>query len=106
MITSFNYSAIVDARKMAKKRGISSNIQTMYLKSSQSSGSCKTVASNLNKAGINSISLKYTCVTKTLIKTFHKYGIKVGIWTVPNHTTAVKYAKMGVDYITADGKVY
>ena len=106
VIISFDYYAVTDAVKLAKKRGVSSKVQTMYLKSSQSSGKYKATANKLKKAGVSCISLKYGCVNKTLVRTFHSYGIKVCIWTVPDKSTASKYAKMGVDYITANGKVY
>lgn len=106
VIISFDYHAVTDAVKLAKKRGVSKTVKTMYLKSSMSSSKYESTASKLKKAGISCISLKYTSVNKTLVKKFHKYGIRVCIWTVPNKSTAGKYAKMGVDYITANGKVY
>ena len=105
-VISFEYSAVTDAVKMAKKRGVSKNVQTMYLPGSLSSGQRVSMAKKLKKAGINAVSLKYTYVSKTAVNTFHKYGIEVCTWTLPNKKTADKYVKMGVDYITANGAVY
>ena len=105
-IISFNYDAVNDAVKLAKKRGVSKNVQTMYLLSSLSSGKYTSTAKKLKKAGIDCISLKYTSVTKTAIRRFHKYGIEVCTWTLPNRKTAKKYAAMGVDYITSNSAVY
>ena len=106
VIISFEYKAVTDAVKLAKERGVSENVETMYLLKKLSSGKYKSTAQKLKKAGITAISLKYTYVNKTAVNTFHKYGIKVCTWTLPNKTTAKKYAKMGVDYITANGAVY
>lgn len=105
-IISFDYNAVNDAVKMAKSRGVSKNVKSMYLLSSLSSSKYTSMAKKLKNAGITSISLKYTGVTKTTVSKFHKQGIKVCVWTVPNKATAKKYVKMGVDYITANGTVY
>lgn len=105
-IISFEYKAVTDAVKMARERGVSDNVQTMYLLKKLSSGKYKTMAGKLKNAGIDVVSLKYTYVNKTAVKTFHKYGIEVCTWTIPNRRTAKKYARMGVDYITANGAVY
>ena len=105
-IISFEYEAVTDAVKMAKERGVSKNVQTMYLLNKLSSGKYKSTAKKLKKAGIDAVSLKYTYVNKTAVKTFHKYGIEVCTWTIPNKRIAKKYARMGVDYITANGVVY
>lgn len=104
-IISFEYRAVTDAVKMAKKRGVSENVQTMYLLSSLSSGKYKSTALRLKKAGIDCISLKYTHVTKKTVQAFHKRGIEVCTWTIPNKKVARKLAGMGVDYITANGVV-
>ena len=101
-IISFEYDAVIDAVKMAKKRGVSKKVQTMYLLSSLSSGKYTSTAKKLKNAGIDCISLKYTSVTKTAVQRFHKYGIKVCTWTIPNRKTAKKYAAVGVDYITSN----
>ena len=106
VVISFEYNAVTDAVKMAKNRGVSDNIQTMYLLSKLSPGKYKSTARKLKKAGIACISLKYTGVTKKTVKTFHKQGIEVCTWTIPNKKAASKLAGMGVDYITANGKLY
>lgn len=106
VIISFEYNAVTDAVEMARERGVSDNVQTMYLLKKLSSGKYKAMAQKLKAAGIGVISLKYTYVNKTAVKTFHKYGIEVCTWTIPNKSTAKKYARMGVDYITANGAVY
>ena len=105
-IISFDYAAVTNAVKLAQKRGIAGNIQTMFLLSSLSSKKYTSMARKLKKDGINSISLKYTSVNKTAVKIFHKYGIKVSVWTLPNKAVAKVFAKMGVDYITANSAVY
>jgi NAD(P)H-dependent flavin oxidoreductase YrpB (nitropropane dioxygenase family) len=86
--------------------GISDNIETMYLKKKLSSKNYTSMISKLKKTGIDCISLKYTQVSSKTVKRFHKSKIKICIWTVPNKSTAKKYAKMGVDYITANGAVF
>lgn len=106
VIISFNYDAVTDVVKMAKKKGMSENVQTMYLLSSLSSSKYTSMAKKLKNAGITAVSIKYTSVNKKMVKRFHKYGVKVCTWTLPNKKTANKYVKMGVDYITANGKVY
>ncbi|MBQ6150463.1 MAG: hypothetical protein IJJ03_02285 [Mogibacterium sp.] len=106
VIISFSYSAVRDAVKMARSRGISNNVQTMYLKSKLSSKKYKKMALKLKNAGITAISLRYTAVSRKTVKTFHKRGVKVCTWTLPNKKTARKYARMRVDYITANGAIY
>ena len=107
VIISFEYNAVTDAVKKAKARGVSKNVKTMYLMSKISSSNYTSMAKKLKNAGITAVSLKYTYVNKTaVVSRFHKYGVKVCTWTVPNKKTAAKYAKMGVDYITANGKVF
>lgn len=41
-------------------------------------------------------------LTKKLIDDVHGQGRKVGVWTVNNFMTAIKYANYGVDYISTD----
>jgi len=106
VVISFSFNAVADTVKMARSMGISDNIKTMYLKKKLSSKNYTSMISKLKKAGIDCISLKYTQVSSKTVKSFHKSKIKVCIWTVPNKSTAKKYAKMGVDYITANGAVY
>lgn len=60
VIISFEYNAITDAVKMAKKRGVSGNVQTMFLLSKLSPGKYKSTVRKLKKVGIDCISLKYT----------------------------------------------
>lgn len=105
-VISFDYDAVTAVVNKAKARGVSENVQTMYLMNKLSSSKYTSTAKKLKKAGIDCSSIKYTYVNKTAVKTFHKYGIKVCTWTLPNKKTAAKYAKMGVDYITANGAVY
>jgi len=104
-IISFEYKAVTDAVKMAKKRGVSENVQTMFLLDNLSPGKYKSTALRLKKAGIDCVSIKYTRVTKKAVKAFHKRGIEVCTWTVPNKKTARKLAGIGINYITANGVV-
>jgi glycerophosphoryl diester phosphodiesterase len=105
-VISFDYDAVIAVVNKAKARGVSENVQTMYLMNKLSSSKYTSTAKKLKKAGIDCASIKYTYVNRTAVKTFHKYGIGVCTWTLPNKKTAAKYAKMGVDYITANGAVY
>lgn len=41
-------------------------------------------------------------VTKALVDTCHKRGIKVNVWTVDEAAVAKRLIKMGVDFITSD----
>ena len=106
MIISFDFDAVADAVKQAKKMGISDNISTMYLSNTLRSNKYAATIRRMKAAHIDSISLKYPLVSSKTVKKFHKAKLKVGVWTVPNKKTARKYAKMGVDYITANGIVY
>ena len=106
VIISFEFSAVSDTVKMARKLGISDNIQTMYLLSALSTREYASVIRKIRSAGIDCISLKYNAVSKSTIKRFHKSKIEVCVWTLPNKSTARRYARMGVDYITANGAVY
>ena len=58
------------------------------------------------KAKIDAISLRYTAVRKKTVKTFHKAGIEVCVWTVPDKKKARKYKRMGVDYITCNSALF
>ena len=106
VIISFDFSAVSDAAKMARRMGIDDSIQTMYLLKSLSSKRCMAVIRRMKSAGIDCISLRYTAVSKTTVRRFHKSSLKVCTWTLPDKSTARKYARMGVDYITANGAVY
>lgn len=106
VIISFEFGAVADAEKMARNMGLSKKITTMYLRSKLSAKKYSSVIRKMKSYGIDCISLKYTCVSKKTIQRFHKSRIKVCIWSLPSKKTARKYARMGVDYITADGKVF
>jgi glycerophosphoryl diester phosphodiesterase len=106
VVISFDFNAVSDTVKMARKMGISQNIQTMYLRSKLSKKKYSAMARKLKRAGIDCISLKYTAIKKKTVRKFHKSGIKVCAWTLQNKKKARKYARMGVDYITANGVVF
>lgn len=106
VIISFEFSAVSDAVKMARRLGISDKIQTMYLLNALSSNEYATVISKIKSAGIDCVSLKYNIVSRNTVKRFHKSKIKVCVWTLPNKSTARNYVLMGVDYITANGAIY
>lgn len=48
------------------------------------------------------VDIKHKCLTKELVKQFHKMGKKVNCWTVDSKEDAEKYAKWGVDFITTN----
>lgn len=106
VVISFEFKAVSDVEKMARSMGISGNIQTMYLRKSLSRKKYSSTIRKLKNAGIDCISLKYTAISKRTVKKFHKAGLQVCAWTLPNKKTARRYARMGVDYITANGKVW
>lgn len=60
----------------------------------------------MKAAGIDYVSIKYTAVSKKTVKRFHKSGLKVCVWAVPNKKKVRKYALMGVDYITRKNVVF
>ena len=88
VIISFSYAAVKDAARKARSRGVSNSVDTMYLKQKLSSKKYKKLARKLKNAGITAISLSYPAVKRKTVKTFHKYGIKVCTWTLPNRKTA------------------
>ncbi len=106
VVISFDFNAVNDTVKLARKMGISKNIKTMYLSSDLKSSKYKAVIDKMKKAGIDSISLKYTIVSKETVNIFHSSGLKVAIWTLPDQETADTYIQMGVDFITSNGNVY
>lgn len=105
VIISFDFNAVADTETMARAKGMSS-ISTMYLRQKLSKKKYAATIRRMKAAGIDCISLKYKIISKKTVKKFHKAGLKVCAWTLPNKKTARKYARMGVDYITANGKVY
>ena len=105
-IISFDYSAVKDAEKLAKKRGVSSRVRTMYLVKNLASKNYKPLARKLRRDSIDCISLRYAIVTKATVKAFHKQGLKVSVWSLPDKATARKFIRMGVDYITSDGRLF
>lgn len=105
-IISFDYNAVADVERMAASKGMSGNIQTMYLMKKLKKKKYNAAIGQIKAAGIDCISLKYTAINKRLIKKFHKAGIGVCAWTLPNKKKARRYARMGVDYITANGPVW
>lgn len=106
VIISFDFNAVSDVVRMAGSKGMSGNIQTMYLMKKLKKKKYNAAIRQVKAAGIDCISLKYTSVTKKFVKKAHKKGIKVCTWTVPSKKKARKYARMGVDYITANGPVW
>ena len=106
VIISFDYNAVSDAARMSESKGMRGNIQTMYLMSKLKKKKIKAAIRQVRAGGIDCISVKYTSVNKKMVRKFHKAGIKVCIWTVPSKKKARKYARMGVDYITANGPVW
>lgn len=106
VIISFSFNAVADAAKMARAKGLSGSITTMYLIDKLPQKKYAATIRRMKAAGIDCISLKYKIIKKKTVKKFHKAKIKVCSWTLPNKKTARKYARMGVDYITANGKVY
>lgn len=106
VIISFDYNAVSDAVRMAETKGMRGNIQTMYLMKKLKKKKINAAIRSVRAAGIDCISVKYTSVNKKMVKKFHKAGIKVCTWTVPSKKKARKYARMGVDYITANGPVW
>ena len=48
------------------------------------------------------VDIKHKCLTKELVKRFHKMGKKVNCWTVDSKEDAEKYVKWGVDFITTN----
>ena len=106
VVISFDYDAITDTIKLAKKKGIKKKITTMYLAYGLPSDQYAATASKLKASGIDCISLYYPSINSKLVKAFHKKGRKVGAWVIPNKAKARTYARMGVDYITSDGIVW
>ncbi len=106
IIISFEYRAVADAARMAREMGMEDQISTMYLCKRLPASRYSSAIKKVKKAGIDGISVKYKWVKKKTIKRFHRAGIEVGVWTIPNKKTARKYKRMGADYITANGIVY
>jgi len=106
VVISFDFDAVADTVKMAKKMGISDSISTMYLVSNFSSSDCSSTIRKMRPAGIDCISINYSYIDKKTVRAFHKAKMEVGAWTLPNKATANYYVKMGVDYITANGRVW
>ena len=48
------------------------------------------------------IDAKFTCITKENIEEFHRYGMKVNVWTVNKLENAEWLEEIGVDYITTN----
>ena len=106
VIISFDFKAVANASKRIHRKKLSRKIKTMYLMSSLSPGQYSSLARRLKKAKIDAISLRYTAVRKKTVKTFHKAGIEVCVWTVPDKKRARKYKRMGVDYITCNSALF
>ena len=106
VIISFDFKAVSDAVKMAKKLGVSDSIQTMYLMSWISGSYYSSTIRSMKSAGIDCVSIKYPYISRQTVKAFHKAKIEVGAWTLPNKSTSRTYINMGVDYITANGRVW
>ena len=106
VIISFDFNAVADTVKMAKKLGISDSIQTMYLMSWISGSYYSSTIRKMKSAGIGCVSIKYPYINRQTVKAFHKAKIEVSAWTLPDRSTARTYVNMGVDYITANGPVW
>ena len=48
------------------------------------------------------VDIKFTNLTKEHVDEFHKYGIKVNVWTVDNPIVALMFVTWDVDYITTN----
>lgn len=105
VIISFSFNAVADTEKMARAKGMSDSISTMYLRQKLSKKKYAATIRKMKAANIDCISLNYKIISKKTVRKFHKAGIKICAWTLPNRKTARKYARMKVDYITANGKV-
>lgn len=106
VIISFDFDAVADTIKMAEKLGISDDVRTMYLVSWISANQYSSTIKKMKNAGMDCVSIKYPYINKSTVKAFHKKKIKVSAWTLPDKKTARAYVGMGVDYITANGRVW
>lgn len=106
VIISFDFDAVSDAVRMAEKMGISDSISSMYLMSYIYRSSYSSTIRKMKKAGIDCAAIKYPYVDRNTVRTFHRADLKVGVYTLLNKNTARAYASIGVDYITANGRVW
>ena len=88
---SFNYDNLLFVREFSPDQS------AMYLFSKMSD----ETADMLIRDRID-VAIKHTKLTKSDLNSFHEAGLKVNCWTVDSKSTAEKYAKWGVDYITSN----
>ena len=88
---SFNYDNLLYVREFSPEQS------AMYLFSKMS----EDIYEMLIRDRID-VAIKHTKLTKSDLERFHDAGLKVNCWTVDNSSTAEKYAKWGVDYITSN----
>ena len=88
---SFNYDNLLYVREFSPEQS------AMYLFSKMS----EDIYEMLIRDRID-VAIKHTKLTKSDLERFHEAGLKVNCWTVDNSSTAEKYAKWGVDYITSN----
>ena len=88
---SFNYDHLLFVREFSPDQS------AMYLFSKMSD----EIAEMLIRDRID-VAIKHTKLTKSDLNSFHEAGLKVNCWTVDSKSTAEKYAKWGVDYITTN----
>ena len=88
---SFNYGVLLKIRKIlpdCDAQYLSSTLDDDYIQ-------------KITDGGFD-VDIKHKCLTKELVKRFHKMGKKVNCWTVDSKEDAEKYAKWGVDFITTN----
>lgn len=88
---SFDYDNLLYVREFSPEQSV------MYLFSKMS----EDIYEMLIRDRID-VAIKHTKLTKSDLERFHEAGLKVNCWTVDNSSTAEKYAKWGVDYITSN----
>ena len=88
---SFNYGVLLKIRKILP------DCDAQYLSSTFD----EDYIQKITEGGFD-VDIKHKCLTKELVKRFHKMGKKVNCWTVDSKEDAEKYAKWGVDFITTN----
>ena len=88
---AFDYESLMNVRKLDPK------IELQYLTSDKGDKNLKRCLDE-----DVSIDIHLSLANPSLIKKFHKKGLKVNVWTVDGDADCIRLRKMNVDYLTSN----
>ena len=58
--------------------------------------------STINELKLYALMVKYDLLTESRLNSWHNAGLRVNVWTINTYDECLKWARMGVDFITSN----